>query len=224
MGLLLGDTAPDFSAVTTMGTIRFHDWIGKSWCMLFSHPADFTPVCTTELSALARLQPEFTRRQVKLIGLSIDPVFSHHEWISDIEKKLRVVIDYPIIADEDRRIADLYGMLYGLAVRSTCANATVRSVFVIDPAKMIRLVHSYPESTGRSFSEILRAIDSLQLAEEHELATPADWVTGEDCLIPLSVQEHELQSRFSDGWMEVTSYLRYAPYPRPRPVLDRDHP
>jgi alkyl hydroperoxide reductase subunit AhpC len=213
MALQIGDVAPNFAADTTKGRINFHEWLGEKWGMLLSHPADFTPVCTTELGALARLKNDFARRRVKVIGLSVDTLESHHEWIRDINETQRVNVEFPIIADPERRVADLYGMLYGVTYREEVGNATVRSLFIIGPDKSVRLIISYPESTGRNFQEILRAIDSLQVAEKHELWTPANWKPGEDCLIPGDVGAEQLAGRFPEGYMEVKPYLRYAPQP-----------
>jgi alkyl hydroperoxide reductase subunit AhpC len=213
MGLQIGDIAPDFTAETTEGTIRFHDWLGNHWGILFSHPADYTPVCTTELGAVARLKPEFDARRVKVIGLSVDPLHSHYEWIRDINETQRTVVSFPIISDVDRRIADLYGMLYGVSLRKTSNNSTIRSAFIIAQDKTIRLILSYPESTGRNFDEILRAIDSLQLADRHGVVTPANWKKGDDCLIPPQITAPELRRRFPQGYIEIKPYLRYTPQP-----------
>jgi len=213
MGLQIGDIAPDFTVETTEGKISFHDWLGDHWGILFSHPADYTPVCTTELGAVARLMPEFDARRVKVIGLSVDPLHSHHEWIHDINETQRTVVSFPIIADVDRRIADLYGMLYGVSLRQTSNNSTIRSVFIIAQDKTIRLILSYPESTGRNFDEILRAIDSLQLADRHGVVTPANWKNGDDCLIPPQMTAAELPRKFPQGYMEIKPYLRYTPQP-----------
>ncbi|MHC4447120.1 MAG: peroxiredoxin [Planctomycetota bacterium] len=218
MGLLLGDIAPDFTANTTEGPIRFHDWLGDSWGIIFSHPRDFTPVCTTELGAVARLKDEFDRRRVKVIGLSIDDVETHSRWIDDINRTQRTVVQFPIIADPDRQIADLYGMLYGMISPGSAENPTVRSVFVIGPDKMIRLMLAYPANTGRNFDEILRVIDALQISESHEVSTPANWKPGDDCLIPQHIEPQEIPSRYPQGYMEITPYLRYTPQPNSRPT------
>jgi alkyl hydroperoxide reductase subunit AhpC len=217
MGLVLGDIAPDFTANTTEGPIRFHDWLGDSWGIIFSHPRDFTPVCTTELGAVAKLKDEFDRRRVKVIGLSIDDLETHSRWIEDINRTQRAVVQFPIIADADRRVADLYGMLYGMTSSESAHNPTVRSVFVIGPDKLIRLTVAYPETTGRNFNEILRAIDALQLSESHEVSTPANWKPGDDCLIPAHVEPDDVSRRYPQGHMEITPYLRYTPQPNSRP-------
>ena len=216
MATQIGDIAPDFTAETTEGAINFHDWLGAAWGILFSHPADYTPVCTTELGAVARLKGEFDRRNVKVIGLSVDSLDSHRRWIRDINETQHVNVDFPIIADTDRRIADLYGMLYGVAYREASDNATVRSAFIIGPDKTIRLIINYPESTGRNFDEILRTIDSLQLADRHGIVTPANWKLGDDCLIPPGVGGEELPGRVPQGDNEVKPNQRYTPQPRPR--------
>jgi alkyl hydroperoxide reductase subunit AhpC len=213
MALHLGDIAPDFNARTTQGTIRFHDWLGTSWGLLLSHPKDFTPVCTTELGAVARMGDEFRRRDVKIIAVSVDDLATHHEWIRDINATQRTKVDFPIIADEDRHVVDLYGMLYGLLECDAYDNATVRSAFVIGPDKRIKLILCYPESTGRNFREILRAIDSLQLASRHGVVTPADWKRGDDCLIDPHLPQDEVARRFRSGVAEIRPYLRYTPQP-----------
>ena len=218
MPLTLGDKAPDFVAQTTEGTLRFHDWIGDSWCVLFSHPKDFTPVCTTELGAMARLMPEFARRNVKVIGLSVDPLDSHISWKEDIEETQKVSLNYPLIADEDLTVACLFGMLpantMGGALRRTAAdNQTARSVFVIGPDKVIKLTITYPMSTGRNFAELLRVIDSLQLTDQHKVATPADWRDGEDVIILPSVSDEGAKKMFKNGWRAPKPYLRYVQRP-----------
>jgi alkyl hydroperoxide reductase subunit AhpC len=215
MALHLGDIAPDFTARTTQGTIRFHDWLGTSWGLLLSHPKDFTPVCTTELGAVARLADEFSRRNVKVIAVSVDDLATHFEWIRDINATQHTSVDLPIIADEDRRVVDLYGMLYGLVECEAHDNATVRSAFIVGPDKRIKLIVCYPESTGRNFREILRAIDSLQLAAQHGVVTPADWKRGDDCLIDPQMPADEITRRFRGGVAEVRPYLRYTPQPNP---------
>jgi thioredoxin-dependent peroxiredoxin len=209
MTLRLGDTAPDFTASSTAGEIRFHEWAGDDWAVLFSHPKDFTPVCTTELGAVARLKPEFDRRGVKVIGLSVDGVSDHEGWSRDIEATQRVALNFPLIADKDRSIAQAYDMLDPTAE----ATQTVRSVFVIDPAKKIRLTLTYPASTGRDFNEILRAIDSLQLTSSHQVATPANWRHGDDVIILASISDEQARAAFPDGWRADRPYLRYVPDP-----------
>jgi len=209
MTLRLGDTAPDFTAISTEGEIRFHDWLGDSWAILFSHPKDFTPVCTTELGAVARLKPEFDRRGVKVLGLSVDGVSDHETWSRDIEATQGVALNFPLIADKDRSIATAYDMLHPNAE----ATATVRSVFVIDPAKKIRLTLTYPASTGRDFEEILRVIDSLQLTSSHQVATPANWRKGDDVIILASLNDEQAREKFPDGWRADRPYLRYVADP-----------
>lgn len=208
MTLRLGDPAPDFTAETTAGTISFHEWLGDSWGLLFSHPADFTPVCTTELGTVARLKPEFDARNVKAIGLSVDPVDSHAKWESDIGETQGTPVNFPIIADADRKVATLYDMIHPNA----SATATVRSVFVIGPDKTIKLTLTYPMSTGRNFDEILRVLDSLQLTAAQPVATPADWKPGEDVIIGLGVPDEEAAERFP-GYRTVRPYLRYTTAP-----------
>jgi alkyl hydroperoxide reductase subunit AhpC len=209
MTLRLGDTAPDFTATSTEGEIHFHDWIDKSWAILFSHPKDFTPVCTTELGAVARLKPEFDRRGVKVLGLSVDGVSDHEGWARDIEATQGVALNFPLIADKDRAIATAYDMLDPTAE----ATQTVRSVFVIDPAKKVRLTLTYPASTGRDFGEILRVIDSLQLASSHSVATPANWRRGDDVIILASITDEQAREKFPDGWRADRPYLRYVADP-----------
>jgi alkyl hydroperoxide reductase subunit AhpC len=208
MALRLGDTAPDFTAQTTQGEISFHQWLGDGWGVLFSHPADFTPVCTTELGAVARLKPEFDRRNTKVIGLSVDPVESHLEWESDIGETQGTPVNFPMIADPDRKVAEAYDMIHPNASGS----ATVRSVFVIGADKTIKLILTYPMSTGRNFPEILRALDSLQLTEVHPVATPADWQPGDDVIIGLSVPDDQAAEQFP-GYRTVKPYLRLTPQP-----------
>ena len=210
MTLLLGQTVPDFTAESTKGEIRFHDWIGDGWAVLFSHPADFTPVCTTELGAVAALKDEWAARGVKPIALSVDPVDDHERWLGDVEETQGSAVYYPVLADPDRKIADLYGMIHPDAA----ANVTVRAVFVIDPDKKLRLSFTYPPSTGRNFAEILRVIDSLQLTDAHKVATPADWNRGEDVIIVPSLQdEDEMKRRFPKGYKAIKPYLRVTPQP-----------
>ena len=209
MTLRLGDTAPDFTATSTAGEIQFHDWLGDDWAVLFSHPKDFTPVCTTELGAVARLKPEFDRRGVKVIGLSVDGVADHEGWSSDIEATQGIALNFPLIADKDREIAQAYDMLDASAE----ATQTVRSVFVIDPAKKVRLTLTYPASTGRDFNEILRAIDSLQLTSNHKVATPANWRHGDDVIILASISDEQAREAYPEGWRAPRPYLRYVPDP-----------
>ena len=209
MTLQLGDTVPDFEADTTEGPVRFHDWIEGSWAVLFSHPKDFTPVCTTELGAVAKLKPEFDRRGVKVIGLSVDPLSEHKKWADDIEETQGAALNFPLIADPDRKVADLYGMIHPNASDTL----TVRSVYIIGPDKKLKLSLVYPASTGRNFDEILRAIDSLQLTANHSVATPADWRRGEDVIIVPSVSDEEAREKFPGGWNTVKPYLRVVPEP-----------
>jgi alkyl hydroperoxide reductase subunit AhpC len=209
MAVQLGDTAPDFTAQTTEGTIRFHEWMGNDWAILFSHPKDFTPVCTTELGAVARLKPEFEKRGAKPIGLSVDGVSDHEGWSRDIEETQGVKLNFPLIADADRSVANLYGMIHPNADDTM----TVRSVFIIDGSKKIRLMLTYPASTGRNFDEILRTIDSLKLTSDHQVATPADWRPGDDVIIVPAVSNEEAKSKFPGGWTELKPYLRLVPDP-----------
>ncbi len=210
MTLRLGDTAPNFTQDSTEGPIDFYDYVGDSWAVLFSHPADFTPVCTTELGAVARLETEFERRNVKVLALSVDPVQSHHEWIRDINETQSTTVNYPILADADRKVSDLYGMIHP----GEDSTQTVRSVFVIGPDKKVKLTLTYPASTGRSFDEILRVIDSLQLTAYHGVATPVNWTHGEDVVILPAIQDpEELATRFPRGWKSVRPYLRITPQP-----------
>ena len=210
MALRLGDTAPDFSADTSEGPIDFHEWLGNSWGVLFSHPADFTPVCTTELGLTAKLKDDFAKRNVKVIALSVDPVDSHRKWIGDINETQNCRVDFPIIADPDRKVAMLYDMIHPNA----SATQTVRSVFVIDPATKIRLTLTYPASTGRNFDEILRVIDSLQLTEYNQVATPGNWKPGEEVVIVPSLTDPEqLKQKFPQGFRALRPYLRMTPQP-----------
>lgn len=209
MALQLGDIAPDFTAETTEGTISFHEWLGHGWGVLFSHPADYTPVCTTELGTVAKLKGEFERRNVNIIALSVDSIEDHKGWIEDINETQHTMVNYPIIADTDRTIANLYGMIHP----NSLDNLTVRSVFVIGPDKKIKLMLTYPASTGRNFSEILRVIDSLQLTSDHQVATPANWQKGEDCIIVPSVKDEEIAQKFPKGSRTIKPYLRYTPQP-----------
>ena len=201
--LRLGDTAPDFTAQTTQGEINFHEWLGDSWGILFSHPADFTPVCTTELGAMSRIKEKFDQKNTKILAVSVDPVDSHNEWIKDINETQNTTVEYPIIADEDRKVAELYDMIHPNAD----SQHTVRSVFVIGPDKKVKLTLTYPPSTGRNFDEILRVVDSLQLTEYEQVATPANWVHGEEVVIGGSVSDEEAEKRFP-GYRTVRPYLR----------------
>jgi len=219
MSLQIGDTAPDFEAETTHGPIKFHDWIGDGWAVFFSHPKDFTPVCTTELGYVAKLKPEFDRRGVKLIGLSVDPVENHAKWAVDIKETQGVAPNYPMIGDTDLRISKLYGMLPAAAsgdasARTPADNQTVRNVFVIGPDKKIKLLIVYPMTTGRNFDEVLRVIDSLQLTSKHKVATPENWKQGEDVIIAGSVSDEEAKKVYPDGWEAPRPYLRIVPQPR----------
>ena len=207
--LRLGDTAPDFTQESSIGPISFHQWLGDSWGVLFSHPADFTPVCTTELGATAKLADALKQRNVKAIALSVDPVDSHHGWIKDINETQNCTVNFPIIADADKKVATLYDMIHPNAL----ANATVRSVFIIDPNKKIRLTLTYPASTGRNFLEILRVIDSLQLTAGHKVATPANWKDGEDCIVVPALSDDDATKLFPKGFRKVKPYLRYTPQP-----------
>jgi alkyl hydroperoxide reductase subunit AhpC len=210
MSLRLGDTAPDFSQESSEGPISFHKWLGDSWGVLFSHPADFTPVCTTELGLTAKLKDEFAKRNVKVIALSVDPVDSHKKWINDINETQNTKVNFPIIADADRKVSTLYDMIHPNA----SATATVRSLFVIDPKKVIRLIITYPASTGRNFDEVLRVIDSLQLTEYHSVATPGNWKNGDDVVIVPSLQDPELlKQKFPKGFKALRPYLRMTPQP-----------
>jgi thioredoxin-dependent peroxiredoxin len=210
MSLRLGDTAPDFVQESSEGTIRFHEWLGDSWGVLFSHPADFTPVCTTELGLTAKLKDEFAKRNVKVIALSVDPVESHRKWIEDINDTQKTRVNFPIIADGDRKVSTLYDMIHPNA----SATATVRSLFVIDPKKVVRLIITYPASTGRNFDEVLRVIDSLQLTEYHSVATPGNWKNGEDVVIVPSLQDPEvIKQKFPKGYKMLRPYLRMTPQP-----------
>lgn len=209
MALKLGQTAPDFTAQTTQGEISFHEWLGDSWGVLFSHPADFTPVCTTELGRTAALKSEFDKRNVKAIAVSVDPLDSHIEWLKDIEETQGVEMNFPVIADEDRKVAELYDMIHPDETEKT----TVRSVFVIAPDKKIKLTLTYPPSTGRNFLEILRVIDSLQLTMYHSVATPADWEDGQDVVVSPSIATEDIPDRFPKGHKVIKPYLRTTPQP-----------
>jgi thioredoxin-dependent peroxiredoxin len=208
--LKLGDTAPDFEQDSSLGRIRFHDWIGTKWAVLFSHPADFTPVCTTELGLTAKLRDEFSKRNVKVIALSVDSADSHVKWIEDINATQGTAVNFPIIADADRKVSELYDLIHPNA----STTATVRSLFVIDPAKKVRLIITYPASTGRNFDEVLRVIDSLQLTDSHSVATPGNWKNGDDVIIVPSLQDPDiLKERFPKGYSAIRPYLRVTPQP-----------
>ena len=218
MALTLGDTAPNFDADTTEGPINLYDWMGDSWCVLFSHPKDFTPVCTTELGLMAGLMPEFEKRNVKIMGLSVDPVDDHNRWKKDIQESQGNVVTYPMIGDPELKIAKLYGMLPANAGdssegRTPMDNATVRSVFVIGPDKMIKLMLTYPMSTGRNFDEVLRTIDSLQLTAKYKVATPVNWQDGDDVIILPAVSDEDAKKTYPDGWKSPTPYIRIVPQP-----------
>jgi len=219
MALQLGETAPDFEAETTEGKISFHDWIGDSWAVLFSHPRNFTPVCTTELGYMASIKPEFDRRNVKIIGLSVDPIENHEKWAQDIAETQGTAPNYPIIADSDFAVAKAYGMLAAdvsgdPTERTPAANQTVRNVFVIGPDKKIKLVLVYPMTTGRNFDEVLRVIDSLQLTANHKVATPANWTDGDDVIIAGSVSDEQAKETYPDGWDAPRPWLRIVKQPR----------
>src|SRR6476661_1468736 len=218
MTLQIGATAPDFEAETTEGPIHFHDWIGDSWAVLFSHPKSFTPVCTTELGYMASIKPEFDRRNVKIIGLSVDPVERHTQWASDIEETQGTAPNYPIISDADFNVSKLYGMLPAEVdgdptERTPADNQTVRNVFVVGPDKKVKLILVYPMSTGRNFDEVLRVIDSLQLTAEHSVSTPANWRSGDDVIIAGSVSDDEAREQYPDGWEAPRPWLRIVPQP-----------
>jgi alkyl hydroperoxide reductase subunit AhpC len=218
MALQIGDTAPDFTAQTTEGPIKFHDWIGSSWAVLFSHPKDFTPVCTTELGYMARIKPEFDKRNVKIIGLSVDPVDAHKKWSQDIKETQGYAPNYPMIGDTDLSISKLYGMLPATLEgscegRTPADNQTVRNVFVIGPDKKIKLVLIYPMTTGRNFDEVLRVIDSLQLTAKHRVSTPVNWKQGEDVILAGSVSDDEAKKLYPEGWKAPRPYIRIVPQP-----------
>ncbi len=218
MSLRIGDEAPNFTVETTQGSINFHEWIGDSWAVLFSHPKDFTPVCTTELGYMAKLAPEFKKRNVKVIGLSIDPVSDHERWASDIEETQGAAPNYPIIGDRDLVVAKLYDMIHPNATsekpRTAADNQTVRSVFVVGPDKKIKLTLTYPMSTGRNFDEVLRVIDSIQLTAKHKVATPVNWKQGEDVIIVPAVSDEDAKKAFPNGWKAPRPYLRIVPQPK----------
>ncbi len=219
MGLSINETVPDFTAETTEGTINFHEWIGDGWAVLFSHPKDFTPVCTTELGYMARIKPEFDKRGVKVIGLSVDPLDRHHEWAKDIEETQGTAPNYPLISDADFAISKAYGMLEASVdgdplVRTAADNQTVRNVFVVGPDKKLKLLLVYPMTTGRNFDEVLRVIDSLQLTAKHKVATPAQWQQGDDVIIAGSVTNDQAKEIWPDGWLEPKPYIRIVPQPK----------
>jgi thioredoxin-dependent peroxiredoxin len=219
MGLKIGDTAPDFMAETTEGRIKFHDWVGDSWAVLFSHPKDFTPVCTTELGYMAKLKPEFEKRNTKIIGLSVDPVDDHARWASDIKETQGHAPNYPMIGDSDLNVAKLYEMLPaalegGARGRTAADNMTVRNVFVVGPDKKIKLILVYPMTTGRNFDEVLRVLDSLQLTAKHKVATPVNWKQGDDVIIAGSVSDEEAKQKYPGGWKAPRPYLRIVPQPK----------
>ena len=209
MTIRLGDVAPDFTAETTEGTMRFHEWLGDSWGVLFSHPKDYTPVCTTELGRVAKLKPEFEKRNCKVIGLSVDPLKDHEGWSGDIEETQGVALNFPLIADPDRKVSELYGMIHPKADDTF----TVRSVFIIGPDKLVKLMITYPASTGRNFDEILRVLDSLQLTAQHKVATPVDWKSGDDVIIVPTLSNEEARGLFPEGWNELKPYLRLVKQP-----------
>ncbi len=209
MALRLGDEAPNFTAETTEGTINFHEWLGNGWGILFSHPKDFTPVCTTELGTMARIMPEFKKRNVKILAISVDPIDSHKGWIKDINETQNCTVSYPLIADPEKKVAQLYDMIHPNALD----NMTVRSVFMIGPDKKVKLMLTYPASTGRNFDELLRVIDSLQLTAQYKVATPANWKHGEDCIITPAVADADAKNLFPKGWKAVRPYLRVTPQP-----------
>lgn len=219
MSLRINDTAPDFEQDSTAGKIRFHDYLGDSWGILFSHPKDFTPVCTTELGYMAKLKPEFDKRNTKILGLSVDPVGNHEKWARDIEETQGAKVNYPLIGDSDLRVAKAYDMLPAAAGsssegRTPADNATVRSVFIIGPDKKVKAMLTYPMSTGRNFDEVLRLLDSCQLTAKHTVATPVNWKPGEDVIIPPSVSDEQAKTKFPGGWKALKPYLRIVPQPK----------
>jgi alkyl hydroperoxide reductase subunit AhpC len=219
MALRIGDEAPDFTADTTAGKIRFHDWIGDGWAILFSHPKDFTPVCTTELGYMARLKPEFDRRNTKILGLSIDPVADHDRWAKDIEETQGAAVNYPLIGDPELNVAKLYDMIHPNASgtsgpRTAADNATIRSVFLIGPDKKVKATLTYPMSTGRNFDEVLRLLDSIQLTAKHSVATPVNWKPGEDVIIPTSVSDDDAKRKYPQGFTTLKPYLRVVKQPK----------
>ncbi|MDF9778289.1 peroxiredoxin [Pseudomonas baetica] len=217
MAIRIGDEAPDFTADTTEGTLNFHQWIGDGWAILFSHPKDFTPVCTTELGYLAKLKPEFDKRNTKVIGLSVDPVSDHHRWVGDIAETQGSAVNYPLIGDENLVVAKLYDMIHPNAsggARTAVDNATVRSVFIVGPDKKVKAMLIYPMSAGRNFDEVLRLLDSLQLNARHTVATPVNWRPGEDVIIPTSVSDEEAKKKYPDGFKTLKPYLRTVAQPK----------
>jgi alkyl hydroperoxide reductase subunit AhpC len=219
MALGIGDTAPDFTADSTQGKIRFYDWMGNGFAILFSHPKDFTPICTTELGYMAKLKPEFDKRNTKILGVSIDPVSDHEHWVKDIEETQNCKVDYPLIGDSDLAVAKLYGMLHPNAGdtakgRTAADNSTVRTVFIIGPDKKIKAMLAYPMSTGRNFDEILRLLDSVQLTAKHKVATPVNWKVGEDVVIVPSVSDEDAKKQYPQGWKAPRPYLRIVPQPK----------
>jgi thioredoxin-dependent peroxiredoxin len=218
MSIRIGDEAPDFTAETTQGTIRFHEWIGDQWAILFSHPKDFTPVCTTELGYMARLKPEFDKRNTKVIGLSIDPVTNHAEWAKDIEETQGAAVNYPMIGDADLNVAKLYDMIHpnasGGNPRTANDNATIRAVFLIGPDKKVKATFTYPMSAGRNFDEVLRLLDALQLNAKHTVATPVNWKPGEDVIIPTSVSDEDARKKYPEGFKTLKPYLRTVAQPK----------
>jgi thioredoxin-dependent peroxiredoxin len=218
MQLRIGDEAPDFTADTTEGKLHFHEWIGDGWAILFSHPKDFTPVCTTELGYMAKLKPEFDRRHTKIVGLSIDPVSDHARWAKDIEETQGHAVNYPMIGDPELTVAKLYDMIHpnasGAAPRTATDNATIRSVFIVGPDKKVKLILTYPMTTGRNFDEVLRVLDSLQLTAKHKVATPVNWKSGEDVIIAGSVSNDDAKVKYPGGWKSPKPYLRIIPQPK----------
>jgi alkyl hydroperoxide reductase subunit AhpC len=219
MAIRIGDEAPDFVAESTAGTIRFHEWIGSSWAVFFSHPKDFTPVCTTELGMIARMEPEFRKRNAKLLGLSVDTVADHREWMHDIEETQQCTVSYPLIGDHDLKVAKLYDMIHPNAsgepkTRTAQDNATIRSVFIVGPDKRVKAMFTYPMSTGRNFDEVLRTLDSLQLTARHKVATPAHWKPGEDVIISPAVSDEDAKKQYPQGWRKLKSYLRLVQQPK----------
>ncbi|BBU29632.1 peroxidase [Burkholderia sp. THE68] len=218
MAIRIGDEAPDFTAETTEGTIRFHEWIGDKWAILFSHPKDFTPVCTTELGYMAKLKPEFDKRNTKVIGLSIDPVTNHSQWAKDIEETQGTAVNYPMIGDADLNVAKLYDMIHpnasGANPRTANDNATIRAVFIVGPDKKVKATFTYPMSAGRNFDEVLRLLDALQLNAKHTVATPVNWRPGEDVIIPTSVSDDDAKKKYPDGFKTLKPYLRTVAQPK----------
>jgi alkyl hydroperoxide reductase subunit AhpC len=218
MAIRIGDEAPDFTAETTEGTIRFHEWIGDKWAILFSHPKDFTPVCTTELGYMAKLKPEFDKRDTKVIGLSIDPVTNHSQWAKDIEETQGTAVNYPMIGDADLNVAKLYDMIHpnasGGSPRTANDNATIRAVFIVGPDKKVKATFTYPMSAGRNFDEVLRLLDALQLTAKHKVATPVNWKPGDDVIIPTSVSDEDAKKKYPDGFKTLKPYLRTVAQPK----------